>query len=64
MSKSDPMVQVYMKDQKVSKNWQLIGQTERVTNNLNPDFSTQIETSYFFEKEQHLRFEVYDIDST
>jgi len=51
MSKSDPLVQVFMKDPKNSKNWHLIGETERVTNNLNPDFSTQIETSYFFEKE-------------
>ena len=51
-----------MKDPKNTKNWQMIGETERVTNNLNPDFSTQIETAYYFEKEQHLRFEVYDID--
>jgi hypothetical protein len=40
-----------MKDPKNTKNWQMIGETERVTNNLNPDFSTQIETAYYFEKE-------------
>ena len=51
-----------MKDPKNNSNWALIGQTEKVTNNLNPDFSTQIETLYFFEKEQHLRFEGYDVD--
>ena len=51
-----------MKEGKNGAEWMKIGQTERVTNNLNPDFSQQIETLYFFEKEQHLRFEVYDID--
>jgi hypothetical protein len=35
-----------------------------VNNNLNPDFSTFLECDYFFERQQHLRFMVYDVDST
>jgi hypothetical protein len=61
MSKSDPQVDVYMRENK-NGNWVKIGQTERITNNLNPDFAKQIETSYYFEKEQFLKFEVWDID--
>lgn len=50
MSKSDPQVEVYIKD-KSAKAWTLIGKTERINNNLNPDFATVIECDYFFEKE-------------
>lgn len=49
MSKSDPQVDVYLKDK--NTNWGLIGKTERVNNNLNPDFSTNIECDYYFERE-------------
>lgn len=50
-----------MKDK--NSNWKLVGKTERINNNLNPDFTTFIECDYFFEKEQFLRFMVYDIDN-
>ncbi len=50
-----------MKDKK-SNNWTLIGKTEIVNNNLNPDFSKFIECDYYFEREQQLRFVVNDID--
>jgi C2 domain len=33
-----------------------------VRNNLNPDFSKFIECDYYFEREQHLKFVVYDVD--
>lgn len=62
MSKSDPQVEVYIKDKK-SGGWGLIGKTEKINNNLNPDFSTFIECDYYFEKEQHIKFMVYDIDN-
>ena len=42
-SKSDPQVHVFENNQKV-------GQTEKISNNLNPDFSTTIKINYFFEK--------------
>ena len=38
ISKSDPQVFVYSREAK-NPNWIEIGKTERVTNNLNPDFS-------------------------
>lgn len=62
-SKSDPQVEVYVKDRS-NPNWLLIGRTEVANNNLNPDFSTPIESEYYFEREQNLRIMVYDIDST
>eukprot|EP00347_Sterkiella_histriomuscorum_P005523 403356292 len=61
MSKSDPQVEVFLKDR--TSGWALIGKTERINNNLNPDFSTFIECDYYFEKEQHIKFMVYDIDN-
>lgn len=33
-----------------------------INNNLNPDFNTPIECDYYFEREQFVRFDVYDID--
>ena len=61
LSKSDPLVEVYIIDKK--KNTKvLIGKTEKINDNLNPNFTTFIECDYYFEKEQHLAFEVYDID--
>lgn len=61
MSKSDPQVEVYTRE-RGSTQWGLIGKTEIVRNNLNPDFSTFVESDYYFEKEQQLRFMVYDVD--
>jgi hypothetical protein len=51
-----------MKDSTKNNKYTLIGQTEVVNNNLNPDFSKFFSLKYFFEKEQQIMFEVYDID--
>uniref|UniRef100_A0A914HIT1 Copine n=1 Tax=Globodera rostochiensis TaxID=31243 RepID=A0A914HIT1_GLORO len=40
-----------------------IGRTERIKNSLNPRWSKKILLSYYFESKQHLRFNIYDIDS-
>jgi hypothetical protein len=61
LSKSDPQCELYIKDKRMG-NWALVGRTEVVNNNLNPDFSTFIEVDYYFEREQLIRFDVYDID--
>lgn len=50
-----------MKDK---EQWSLVGKTEVVKNNLNPDFATTIECDYFFEREQRIRFTVNDVDGT
>lgn len=39
-----------------------IGKTEVIQNNLNPDFSKSFEIDYYFEKEQTIKFKVYDVD--
>jgi hypothetical protein len=41
----------------------VIGKTEMVLNNLNPDFTKVFVLDYFFEKEQIIKFEVYDVDT-
>ena len=58
-SKSDPVCRVY---EKKDNSWSRIkiGQTERISNNLNPDFVQAIEVKYFFEKKQEIKFEIMD----
>jgi len=51
VSKSDPKVEVYMRESGKNSKWMMIGETELVNNNLNPDFAKQIEMTYTFEKE-------------
>jgi hypothetical protein len=60
-SKSDPEVHVFIKDNK-AKPYALIGKTEMVLNNLNPDFTKTFMIDFFFEKEQWIKFAVYDVD--
>ena len=63
-SKSDPMCVVYTRDgSRAGQNWNEIGRTECIDNNLNPEFATKTQIQYFFEHRQFLKFEVYDIDS-
>jgi hypothetical protein len=45
-SKSDPICRVYLK---MNNNWAKIGETERIDNNLNPEFKNSIQLSYTFE---------------
>lgn len=42
----------------------MIGKTEMVLNNLNPDFTKNFIIDYYFEKEQQIKFEVYDVDNS
>ena len=50
LSKSDPECHAYIRDSK-SKNYTLIGKTECISNNLNPDFTKHFTIDYYFEKE-------------
>ena len=61
MSQSDPEVHVYIQNQKGQPHT-LIGKTEQVMNNNNPDFTRTFTIDYFFEKQQTLKFDVYDAD--
>jgi len=58
---SDPLVEV--EERVNSGQWRRIGRTERVDNNLNPDFTTTFKIIYNFEQMTMLRFKVFDIDS-
>lgn len=42
--------------------WKLIGETEVIDDNLNPDFVKTIKFPYYFQKTQNLKFEVFDFD--
>ena len=61
-SKSDPVCRVYEWTEK-NKQWTRIGATERISNNLNPDFKTTIQALYFFERNQKFKFEVVDANA-
>lgn len=50
MSKSDPYVTVSIRDSK-SQHYSMIGKTEVVMNNLNPDFTKFFTIDYYFERE-------------
>lgn len=39
-----------------------IGQTEVITDNLNPVFVKSITMNYCFEERQHIKISVYDVD--
>ena len=58
-SKSDPVCLVY---ERVAGQWQKIGKTEQIKNQLNPDFTTSFQVAYFFEKEQQFKFIMIDGD--
>ena len=46
-SKSDPLCRVREWN---GNSWKLLGETEVIKNNLNPDFTKKITINYFFEK--------------
>lgn len=60
-SKSDPYVRVYTKKPN-NPNWVLVGRTETVDNNLNPNFQKSFIFDYVFEMRQEMKFEVMDED--
>jgi hypothetical protein len=61
LSKSDPIVLVYERDNKMQ--WTLKGQTESIDNDSNPKFKTPVVLTRFADDaEQTIKFEVYDVD--
>lgn len=62
LTASDPEVLVYLRGSK-AQSYSLIGKTETVDNNLNPDFTKHFTIDYYFEKEQYLKFTVNDVDT-
>jgi hypothetical protein len=59
-SKSDPVAILYEKN--AQEQWIEKDRTETIDNNLNPNFSKTFIVEYVFEKQQHIKFEVNDVD--
>ena len=68
MDKIDPFVIVLMREEShlsnKSEEWLEVGRTEEIKDNENPIFKTTIQVSYYFEKNQKIRFVLMDSDST
>eukprot|EP00050_Salpingoeca_kvevrii_P003994 m.239775 g.239775 ORF g.239775 m.239775 type:complete len:577 (+) comp10921_c0_seq11:2196-3926(+) len=62
VSKSDPMVVVYLRSFSTGNEFREIGRTEVAVNDHNPNFTTTVPVEYFFEESQELRFAAYDSD--
>lgn len=58
-SKSDPFIVLWSLDKGQKK---LVGQTECIKDNLNPEFMEGIDVTFFFEENQKFEVEVYDAD--
>jgi len=61
LGKSDPRCDVYRKDDS-NPSWFLVGSTEHIRNNPNPEFKTKIFTTYEFKDNPQLKFHVIDVD--
>ena len=59
LSKSDPLVEVYEKN---NNDLSFIGKTEVIWDSLNPKFATCIEMDYYFELKKILCFKIHDIN--
>ena len=62
MSKSDPKVKAYLQVGEDNNHTILVGETEEIKDNLNPDFKTTIKVDYIFESKQVIKFTVFDED--
>ncbi len=61
MSKSDPYCLVSMKENHQDRYFE-IGRTERIDDNLNPEWVKKFILNYNFETVQKMKFEVWDVD--
>lgn len=55
-SKSDPYVKVYFERKAVGGQWNLIGRTETIDNDLNPNWKKTFVLDYVFESTQPIKF--------
>jgi hypothetical protein len=61
VGQSDPYCELFIKTEKQTE-WQSLGQSEVIYNNLNPDFVKVFKANYYFEKNQIIKAEIYDHD--
>jgi Ca2+-dependent lipid-binding protein len=60
IGKSDPRCQVSIR--RWNENWQILGTTETIKEDLNPDWKTVFKFDYQFCQHQILAFEIVDVD--
>ena len=60
--KSYPRVEVYFNNDEGTESYEFIGKTKTIENNLNPEFVTAFELSFYSQRSQKIKFEVFDID--
>jgi len=58
MSQSDPFVEFYLGNQ--SGQFALVGKTEVIKDNANPNFMKSFEIDYYFERKQPCKFICFD----
>lgn len=58
-SKSDPFCVLYKLN---GQRWDMLGKTEVIHDNLNPEFVKKVMTDFHFEKNDKFKIEVYDSD--
>lgn len=61
LDNSDPFCVVSRK-LNLEEEWQVIGKTETMNNNLNPMWVNNFTIDYYFHKKIYLKFEVFDDD--
>ena len=59
--KSDPLIFFYKNVE--GNNWSLVGKTEVIKNDLNPDFATSFKLQFVFETRQKYKIVILDIDN-
>jgi len=59
-SKSDPTCVLFLRNSGV---WHEFARTEKITDSLNPKWTTKFQMKYVFEERQMVKFGIYDIDS-
>ena len=62
LSKTDPFIVFYIHNSQ-TKNWEIVGFTEVISNTLNPKFVKSITTKYLFEEKQLAKIDIYDQDN-
>ena len=60
MTDTDCFLKIF---ENVGGTWNLLGQTEIIYNNLNPEFTKTIETKFYFERKQPFKIQAFHADS-
>lgn len=62
-SAADPLIAFYTEDGYETNNWVYKGQTEGLKDTPNPTFQKSITLTYYFDTEERIKLELYDVDN-